>query len=80
MGPIDFIVIGIVLLIVGLAAWYVIRAKKNGAKCIGCPSGGCNCPKASGDGSSCSCCSGCGGHGEKETPPAEGSAEDGTNE
>ena len=44
-----YIVIGIILLILGLAAWYVIRAKKKGKKCIGCPetncSGKCNlCP------------------------------------
>ena len=36
----NWIVIGIVVLIVGLAAGYVYRAKKRGAKCIGCP-GGC---------------------------------------
>ena len=41
-----------VLVIVGLAAGYVIRAKKRGQKCIGCPDGGCKC-------SGKSCC-GCG--------------------
>ena len=47
----DFIVILIVLTIVGLAAGYVIRAKKKGRKCIGCPEGSCsgNCGKC------CSC-------------------------
>lgn len=42
------IVISIILLaVVGLAARYVYRAKKNGAKCIGCPAGGscCSCGK-----------------------------------
>ncbi len=47
----DFIIIGIIVLIVGLAAFYVISQKRKGAKCIGCPhsptgskpSGGCNC-------------------------------------
>ncbi|MBQ4155592.1 MAG: FeoB-associated Cys-rich membrane protein [Clostridia bacterium] len=39
----DYIIIAIVVLIVGLAAWYIIRAKKRGKKCIGCPeSCGCN--------------------------------------
>ncbi|MBE5787095.1 MAG: FeoB-associated Cys-rich membrane protein [Clostridiales bacterium] len=36
----NIIIIAIVLFIVGLAAWYVIRAKKHGRKCIGCPNGG----------------------------------------
>ena len=33
----DFIVIIVLLAIVGLAAGYIIKAKKSGAKCIGCP-------------------------------------------
>lgn len=47
MSLTDFIVIGIVAVIVGLAIAYIIKAKKNGAKCIGCPSGGCNCSSKS---------------------------------
>lgn len=46
----NFIIIAIVLVIVGLAALYIIRAKKKGNKCIGCPygnscnsKGGCSC-------------------------------------
>lgn len=45
----DFIIIAVLVLIVGLAAAYVIRAKKRGQKCIGCPysktcsSCGCGC-------------------------------------
>lgn len=39
---IDFIIIGIVLIIVAAASFYVYRAKKNGQKCIGC-SVGCSC-------------------------------------
>ena len=59
MGPTDSIVIAVILLVIGLAAFYVIRAKKKGAKCIGCPDG-CNCPGAS---AGCSGnCGGCGGH------------------
>ena len=49
----DIIAIGAIVLIVGGALAYIIKAKKNGRKCIGCP-----------DSSSCSgncgCCSGCG--------------------
>ena len=33
----DIIVIAIVLLIVGGAVAYIIRAQKRGIKCIGCP-------------------------------------------
>ena len=47
----DIAIIALVLLIVGLAAGYVIKAKKKGHRCIGCP-----------DGSKCSgsCSGGCG--------------------
>jgi hypothetical protein len=47
MNPIDYVVIALVAAIVGLAAWYIIRSKKKGVKCIGCPDGAsCNgrCP------------------------------------
>lgn len=37
MNAVDYIVIGVIVLILALAAFYVIRAKKNGKKCIGCP-------------------------------------------
>lgn len=43
MGYETWIAIGILAVIVGLAAFYVIRAKKRGKKCIGCPDGGCSC-------------------------------------
>lgn len=36
----DFIVLAIVVLLFAAAVAYIIRAKKNGAKCIGCPAGG----------------------------------------
>ena len=53
MGAVDYVIIALVALILGGAAWYVWRAKKKGAKCIGCPE-------------SCACgsCSGCCGHGK----------------
>ncbi|WP_199648726.1 FeoB-associated Cys-rich membrane protein [Pseudoflavonifractor sp. AF19-9AC] len=41
------------------AAWYIIKAKRSGAKCIGCPAGGC-CSHKQGEPSSCS--GSCGGH------------------
>lgn len=45
------IVILILVLIIGLAARYVYKAKKSGKKCIGCPDSGCGC-------SDCGCCRG----------------------
>ena len=47
------IAVVIVVAIVGLAVRYIYKAKKSGAKCIGCPDGG-SCSS-----SSCSSC-GCG--------------------
>lgn len=52
----DLIAVVIIAIVLGLAIWYIVRAKKNGAKCIGCPSGG-NC--CSSDDESCSCCNHC---------------------
>ena len=37
MGPIDFIILGIIVLIVGGAVFYIIKKKRSGTKCIGCP-------------------------------------------
>lgn len=45
----DILIILLVAVIIGSAAFYVIRAKKRGQKCIGCPyakdaaNGGCPC-------------------------------------
>jgi len=38
----NVIIIAIILVIIALASWYVIRAKKKGKKCIGCPDGCCS--------------------------------------
>ena len=39
----DFLVTGIIVFIIGMASAYIIKAKKKGVRCIGCPSGGkCN--------------------------------------
>ena len=45
-------VIAIVVAIVALAVGYIIKAKKRGVKCVGCPSGG-SCSGSCGG--SCSC-------------------------
>lgn len=43
----NYIIIAVISLILGLAVAYVIKAKKKGQKCIGCPHsktcGSCNC-------------------------------------
>lgn len=52
MKPIDYFLIAIIAVILGLAIWYIYRSKKRGAKCIGCPDGA----KCSGN------CAGCSGH------------------
>ncbi|MBQ8432538.1 MAG: FeoB-associated Cys-rich membrane protein [Clostridia bacterium] len=57
MGPIDFIVMAVIAVIVGGAVAYIIKAKKSGKKCIGCPdSGSCGSQKNCSDGGCGSCC------------------------
>ena len=47
----NYIIIAVVAIIIGLAGFYVYRAKKSGKKCIGCPDG-CSCCKSK-EGQSC---------------------------
>lgn len=54
----NIIAIAVILLILAGAAGYVIKAKKSGQKCIGCP-GGASCS------GQCGGCAGCGSQ-EKE--------------
>lgn len=51
----DLIIILVVAAILALAAGYIIKEKKKGGKCIGCPSGGCK----NGESLGCGSCSGC---------------------
>lgn len=54
----NFIIGGILVIIIGLAIRYIVKAKKSGAKCIGCPAdGSCHSKK----GGQSECCCGCGG-------------------
>ena len=55
----DVIVVGVLLIIVGAAVWYIIKSKKSGVKCIGCPAAG-NCAGKNHSDSGCSC------HSDKE--------------
>jgi len=59
MNTIDIIVIAVLIAILGGAAFYIYRAKKKGAKCVGCPQS----HKCSGG------CGGCGGLCEKQQRP-----------
>ena len=52
----DLIIIAIVAVIVIAASRYIYKAKKSGAKCIGCSAGECSCASSA----SSSCCCGCG--------------------
>ena len=56
----DFIVIVILVLICGAAARYIYKAKKSGAKCIGCAAGksGCSGSSCGGTGACCGCADG----------------------
>ena len=45
---INIVIVAVIAIVVGAALTYIIRAKKNGAKCIGCPhskdcGGSCGC-------------------------------------
>lgn len=52
----DFIVAGIVLILIVVATTYIIKAKKKGTKCIGCPMGGsCGAADKSNSGGGCNC-------------------------
>lgn len=49
----DYIILTIVAIVLAAAIIYIIRQKKNGAKCIGCPSGCKCCSKGKNEGSCC---------------------------
>lgn len=52
-----YVAIAFIFLIVGLAAWYVVKEKKKGKKCIGCPDGCCGTQKQDASCSGeCVCC------------------------
>ncbi len=52
MEPVDYILIAVVLLIIGLASYAIYRSKKSGKKCIGCPDSG-SCPSSKCGGCTC---------------------------
>lgn len=38
----NIIIVAVLTIIIGAAAGYVIKAKRSGKKCIGCPGGSCS--------------------------------------
>jgi len=48
----DVIVVAVILVIVAAAAAYIIKAKRSGVKCVGCPAG-------SACSGGCQSCTGC---------------------
>ena len=59
---IDYIIIGILIAIAAAIVFFLVRQKKQGVACVGCPHGK-QCGKAKGK--SCSCGGGC--HGDCES-------------
>jgi len=58
----DFVIVIVVVAILAVAITYIIKEKKRGVKCIGCPAGaecGHSHGEASGCGGNCAGCSGC---------------------
>lgn len=53
----NLIIIAILAVVIGFAAGYVYKAKKNGKKCIGCPESS-SCGNKNGQ-SPCGSCQGC---------------------
>ena len=52
----DIIIVAVLLVIVGSASAYIVKAKKSGKKCIGCPDGaGCCSSKGGKNGQECCC-------------------------
>ena len=64
----EIFAIAAILLIIGSAVAYIIKAKKSGKKCIGCPDSGACHAKGGCNSDSCGNCggnsSGCGANGE----------------
>ncbi|MBE6553288.1 MAG: FeoB-associated Cys-rich membrane protein [Ruminococcaceae bacterium] len=63
MSITDWIAVFVILLIIGGATAYIIKAKKSGKKCIGCPdSCSCSSQKGSNGNSGCNGCCHCNEH------------------
>lgn len=54
----NVIVILVIVAIIGAAVTYIVKEKKRGVRCVGCPDGGCACKNGAVSGG----CSGCNGN------------------
>ena len=54
---VDIIAVAVIVLIIGAASAYIVKAKKNGKKCIGCPDS-CRCC-SNGNKTDCGSCTSC---------------------
>ena len=52
MNITDIVILLVLVVIIGSACFYIVKAKKNGAKCIGCPMSK-QCGSKEGTGCSC---------------------------
>ena len=55
MELVDYILLAVVAVVLGLAGWYIYKAKKTGKKCIGCPDS-CACSAGNCSGGCSGCC------------------------
>lgn len=54
---VDFVIFAVLAVILGAAVIYLVKAKKRGVKCIGCPDAAvCAHKNGSCSGGGCSCC------------------------
>ena len=52
----DYVIVGVVSTLILCAIRYIVKAKKKGAKCIGCSASECHC--SDGKKNTCECCNG----------------------
>ena len=55
----NFVVIAVIVVILALVILYIVKARKNGIKCIGCPDAKICQSKGAGCSGCCSSCQGC---------------------
>jgi hypothetical protein len=65
MGAIDYVILAVIALVIGGAVFFMVKAKRSGKRCIGCPDSG-KCSSAGGCTGDCACCSGPCGEQKKE--------------
>ncbi|MBQ8613560.1 MAG: FeoB-associated Cys-rich membrane protein [Ruminiclostridium sp.] len=56
----NFVVIAVIVAVIASVVLYIVKAKKSGIKCIGCPDA--KTCQARTCGGNCQGCKGCGGH------------------